>query len=89
VEGFQWDEHNEAHVLEHGVDPEEAVDALLDPGRIRGKAYNQGEQRWAALGETEEGRLLFTVFTRRDGLVRVITARDATSREKRSYRKQN
>lgn len=85
---FEWDEHNEEHALDHGVEPDEASEALLDPLRIGAPAYSAGdEQRWAALGATEDGRVLFVVFTRRKDRVRVVTARDATSREKRRYRK--
>jgi uncharacterized DUF497 family protein len=69
----------------HGVRPEEA---LTDPRRLVLRIRSQrGEERWAALGATEAGRILFVVFTRRRGRVRVITARDATPEEKRRYRK--
>jgi uncharacterized DUF497 family protein len=51
-------------------------------------AYNVGrERRWALLGATEEGRRLYVVYTRRRGRIRVVSARDATPREKRRYRK--
>jgi uncharacterized DUF497 family protein len=85
---FEWDEHNENHVLGHGVEPDEAEEGLLDPERVGVPAHNpEGERRWAVLGTTEEGRLLFVVFTHREGRVRVVIARDASRREKRSYRK--
>ncbi|MGH2801737.1 MAG: BrnT family toxin [Thermoleophilaceae bacterium] len=71
-----------------GVDAADAEDGLLDPARIGVPAYRaRGEQRWAALGATEDGRVLFVVFTRRRSKVRVITARDAAPREKRRYRR--
>ncbi len=85
---FDWDEHNIAHVLENGVEPDEAEQAVLDPRRVGTPAYNMGrERRWALLGATEEGRVLFVVYARRRGLVRVVTARDATPRERGRYRK--
>ncbi|MBA3552183.1 MAG: BrnT family toxin [Actinobacteria bacterium] len=85
---FDWDEGNEEHVRESGVEPYEAEEAVLDPGRANTDAYNVGrERRWALLGATEDGRRLFVVYTHRRDLVRVISARDATPREKRRYRK--
>jgi uncharacterized DUF497 family protein len=84
---FDWDDANRQHVQMHGVEPAEAEDALLDPRRIGVQAYRiRRERRWAVLGATEESRILFVVFTRRRSTPRVITARDATLREKRRYR---
>lgn len=80
---FDWDEYNADHVAAHNLDPEEVEEALLDRRRIGIPAYNVGgEQRWAALGARADGRI---VFTRRQELIRVVTARDATEREKRRY----
>ena len=56
--------------------------------RIAAAAYNvPREKRWALLGATEAGRILFVVYTHRHDDIRVITARDATDRQKRRYRK--
>lgn len=85
---FEWDEDNIEHVARHRVEPWEAEDALLDPGRLGTPAYRVGrETRRAALGATESGRILFVVFTSRERRVRVITARDAETKEKRRYRR--
>jgi uncharacterized DUF497 family protein len=82
---FDWDEANTAYIARHGVRPEEA---LTNPRRLVLRIRSQaGEERWAALGATEASRILFVVFTRRRGRVRVIAARDATLGEKRRYRK--
>ena len=88
MEDFDWDDENIAHISRHGVELWEAEEALLDPGRIGTPARNVGrETRRAALGATEAGRVLFVVYTRRRGKVRVVTARDAEDREKRRYRR--
>jgi uncharacterized DUF497 family protein len=85
---FDWDSHNEDHVLRHGVAPWEAEDALLDPRRSRVETTHGGpERRWAILGTTAAGRLLVVVFTRRGSSIRVVTARHATHREARRYRR--
>ena len=45
--------------------------------------HSRSEPRFYALGQTDAGRPLFVVFTIRDELVRVISARDMTRRETR------
>lgn len=85
---FEWDEANISHIARHNVIPEEVEDALLDSKRVGTPAYQvQNEQRWAVLGKARNGRILFIVFTRRNLLIRVVTARDATDTEKRRYRR--
>jgi uncharacterized DUF497 family protein len=74
--------------MRHGVEPEEAEDALLDPRRVVRGAYNvAGEKRSAVVGAAGSGRLLFVVFVRRGDLIRVVSARDAVESEKRAYRR--
>ena len=85
---FEWDEHNSAHIEVHGLSPEEVEEALLDPRRLGTPAYDvAGEERRGLIGTTSDGRIIFVVVTRRGGLVRVVTARDADEREKRRYRR--
>lgn len=85
---FEWDDANVGHIARHGVTPAEAEEALLDPRRLGMQAYQvKGEPRWAALGGTEAGRVLFVVYTKRGPNIRVITARDAERDERRRYRR--
>lgn len=84
---FDWDENNIIHISRHNVIPEEVEEALLDPRRIGVQAQKATEPRWVVLGSTQAGRILFVVFTRRRGQVRAVTARDATDKEKRRYRR--
>jgi uncharacterized DUF497 family protein len=85
---FEWDEDNTDHIARHGVEPWEAEEAILDTGGVGTAAYDvRGETRWAVLGATEAGRVLFVVLTERAGRVRVVTARDAEGKEKRRYRR--
>jgi uncharacterized protein len=84
---FDWDDANIEHLAAHGVDPGEAEDALLDPDRLVTPSFGEGESRWVGIGSTEDGRVLTVVFTRRGELARIITAWDATTREKRRYRR--
>jgi uncharacterized protein len=68
-------------------DPEEVEEAVLDPKRIGTPAYNVGtERRWALLGATEAGAILFVIYTLREKRIRVVTVREATPEEQRRYR---
>lgn len=87
---FEWDDGNSSHLAQHSVRPEEAEEALLDPRRIPAPAYQAlgGGRRRAVLGATVNGRLLFVVFTHSGSRVRVITARNATARERHHYQRE-
>jgi uncharacterized DUF497 family protein len=85
---FDWDEDNVGHLNRHWLVPEEVEDALLDPDRVGLPAYGRGsERRSAYIGATAPGRTLFVVVTHRRRRVRVVTAREATERERRQYRR--
>lgn len=85
---FEWDDANADHIARHGVQPEEAEEAVLDSRRVARQAYTVADERRSAiLGAAQGGRLLFVVFVRRGGRIRVVSARDANALEKRVYRK--
>lgn len=48
-------------------------------------SHSQEERRLYALGQTDEGRYLFVAFTVRQDLIRIISAREMTNRERRFY----
>lgn len=56
---------------------------LLGPDRLHSRA----EERYHALGQTDRGRVLHVTFTLRGGgtLIRVISARDASRKERKLY----
>jgi uncharacterized DUF497 family protein len=86
---FEWDSGNTAHVQSHGIEPFEAVEALLDPERIGRPAYRVGtEPRRAYIGSTAAGRVLVVIVTRRRARLRVVAAFPAGPAEKRRYRRQ-
>jgi uncharacterized DUF497 family protein len=64
---FEWDEHNESHIAEHGVDRYEAEDAATDPAvvirRIGKDRYDN--PRYIYVGKTEDGRILYMVVDRK------------------------
>jgi uncharacterized protein len=66
---------------------DEAVTAFGDPlARIADDpAHSEGEQRFILLGQSDRGRLLVVMFTERREAIRLIGARTATPRERRSH----
>jgi uncharacterized protein len=78
LDGFDWDESNGQKNWErHGVTPEEAEEIFFhEPLVMRADVrHGEGEKRYYALGQTNSGRLLFTAFTIRRKLIRVISTR--------------
>ena len=85
---FDWDDANTRHIALHKVIPEEAEQVIRNRPFDIPAVYRSGEVRTANLGETDTGRVLFVVITERDGLYRVVTARDAHKTERAFYSKQ-
>jgi uncharacterized DUF497 family protein len=86
--GFDWDDGNVGKNWElHRVTPEEAEDMFFhEPLVVRGDVrHSRGEQRHYALGQTGRGRFLFSAFTIRKALIRIISVRDMNQREREVY----
>jgi hypothetical protein len=49
------------------------------------RSNRNNEERWIAVGLSED-RLIAVVFTRRSGVIRIISARRARKNEEREYR---
>ena len=89
--GFQWDEWNSGKIWErHRVTPEEAEEVFFyDPCVLKSdRTHSAVEARYAVLGQTAKGRLLFVAFTVRSKQIRVISARDMSQKEMREYRRE-
>lgn len=83
--GFEWDDANLDHIARHGVDAEEVEETLVARPVIR--RTHHGYYLW--FGQSEAGLHLTVVVTvKAGGIARVITARDMSKREKKSYRHQ-
>ncbi len=85
---FEWDKHNEDKILDkHGVRRFEAEEAVGDPNAVPFPAHSGNV---GLIGRTGDGRTLIVILTRKERrLIRVVTARDANSNEKGSYRRRN
>jgi uncharacterized protein len=84
---FEWDDAKaEANLRKHGVSFEAAAAIFEDPERLEeDDAYAQGEYRVITVGAVD-GFILAVVYAEpEDNLVRLISARLATVRERRTY----
>lgn len=86
--GFQWDSDNlEKNWLAHQVSAAECEQVFFNQPLVAAAdiAHSQEEARFYSLGPTDSGRLLFVVFTLRGTLIRVISARDMSRKERKIY----
>ena len=85
--GFQWDEGNrDKNWTKHKVSNSECEEVFFNESLIVPDIkHSEQEQRYYALGRTNEERLLFISFTIRENLIRVISARAASRKEKQQY----
>ena len=87
---FDWDKANiDKSYKKHGTTTSETEEIFLDENLriIRDIKHSQKEDRFIALGKTQEGKVLFVVFTNRKEKIRVISARIAHKNERNYYEK--
>jgi uncharacterized DUF497 family protein len=87
MDGYEWDPAKAAENLKkHEVDFADAAISLEDPNAlVDADPDASGEERFICLGADPEGRLLVTVYTYRGDNARIISARSASSGERRRY----
>lgn len=86
--GFEWDEGNsEKNWIKHGVSDFECEQVFFNVPLVVADdpKHSQTENRYFALGKTDQGRRLFVVFTLRGRSIRVISARDMKRAERTWY----
>ena len=83
---FEWDAAKAASNLrKHGVDFADAVTVFDDDLAITIPDPDSEEERFITTGVDAVGRLLVVVYAWREERVRIISARRATRRERRTY----
>jgi len=85
---FLWDKGNHNKNLgKHNVTNEEIEQVFWDEDKkiLVDNKHSTLEERQILLGKTFKGRVLFLVFTIREGKVRVISARDLNKKEINLY----
>ena len=88
---FECDE-NKRHInkRKHGIDLLDASSAFFDPCGIPlfDMEHSEAEDRFRFVGLADSGNLLYVVYTVRNGVLRLISARKATKTEAKKYEKQ-
>jgi uncharacterized protein len=83
--GFEWDEvKSNANLTKHGISFEDASEIFYEPVVVKESSRNN-EERWIAIGKSHD-QIVTVIFTRRDDLIRIISARRPRPNEKRAYR---
>ncbi len=85
---FYWEPNKAARVLaERGISLEEVKTVFADAfvEFVPDLAHSIEEARFTAIGTSAQDRLLVVTFTERNQIVRIITAREATPKERRYY----
>ena len=86
--GFDWNKGNiKKNWLAHDVTFQEAEQVFFNTPLIVADdpKHSETEKRYVALGQTDEERYIFIVFTMRKHLLRVISARDMNRKERKVY----
>ena len=86
--GFEWDHRNQSKNWEkHRVSDGEPEEIFFNDLLVAGsdERHTKNERRYFALGITNAQRPIFLVFTIRENLIRVISAREMTKRELRRF----
>ena len=85
---FSWDPKKAVDNLgKHGVSFEEASTAFGDPLSITvdDPDHSENEARFILVGQSFMGKLLIVVHSELEEGIRLISAREATLRERRTY----
>ncbi len=82
---YEWDENkNRSNIKKHGIDFVETPSICEGDHLVKKGRTVQGEVREMLIGWLH-GRLVTAIFTRRNGVVRVISLRRARDEERREH----
>ena len=87
---FEWDEQKgKLNLKKHSIDFEEAKNVFRDPLAyiFDDEWHFAGERREIIIGHDGKNRLLLVCFTERSQVIRIISARLATKKERQDYEK--
>ena len=87
---FEWDESkNISNHKKHAVWFEEAQTVWADPASMEwlDEDHSDEEDRFIRIGHSSGSKLLLVVFCERDfgNMIRIVSARKATKKERRDY----
>lgn len=82
---FEWDENkNKSNQQKHKIAFEDATDVFNDKDRLEYASVKQGETRYLTIGKAFQA-IISVIYTTRDLLIRIISARRASQGERRAY----
>lgn len=85
---FAWDEKKAtSNLVKHGVSFEESTSVFDDPlsDTFPDPDHSFEENRFVIIGSSESGKILVVAHTDDGELVRIISAREVTHGERKSY----
>jgi uncharacterized DUF497 family protein len=84
---YQWDDDKaKGNIEKHGIEFADAVTTLDDENALTLADDNPEEERFITVGMDTLGRVLVVVYTYRgSAIIRIISARKATPRERKYY----
>ncbi|MFZ5868721.1 MAG: BrnT family toxin [Thermodesulfobacteriota bacterium] len=88
---FTWDSRKaKENLKKHGVSFEEACEVFFYPYYEMLNASVAEQERWAFVGYSKGGRLLYVVAVEQtEEAWRIVSAREATPQERKRYEKEN
>ena len=87
---FEWDPNKaKSNYKKHGVRFADAVGVFEDERAITIQDEHESEDRFITIGRDFLSRTLVVIYTFRDVVIRIISARKATVRERKIYEEQN
>jgi len=82
---FDWDDANLRHLARHRISRLEFEQAMTNRPIILDFSNESGEERWFAVGATDNVRILYLIYTYRGDQIRAITGCDASKEMRESY----
>ena len=67
---FEWDDANTKHIARHNVDRADVQQVFANGETAIGYEVVEGEQRWTAVGHTDQMRVLIVSWTMRGETIR-------------------
>jgi uncharacterized DUF497 family protein len=86
---YQWDPNKaKSNLKKHGVRFADAVSVFEDENAVTIEDEHESENRFITIGRDILLRILVVVYTFRGHIIRIISARKATARERKIYEEQ-
>ena len=87
--GFDWDDGNLLKNWEkHGVSASECEQVFFNLPLVTSSdvVHSDYEARFYTLGKSDAGKHFFIVFTVRNNLIRIVSARNMNSKERKAFK---